>query len=839
MLADAQNNKQGHVSYKRRVFPFALVVILAPAILACVCLGLLDKVWLDNVNITRRLQDEIYFSIRASFGFQDAIECQALTAEFAHTGNPHAAQLAAQLKNSALDTARYLASFPTTSPLINEERASASQLIIESVKNAPLPSGLHPLKNTGVPDVLSHDNGGIGEYVHQAFVLPSKALQSLDKGTARINQLDQRELELQRLAKTIVLSGIAGSILFALVLVSVYARWINTRLAVLSDNARALSKGSKMQALAGSDEFAYLNAAVQQAAQRLADAASQKRSIMEMVAHDVRSPLAAANLALGLVEKQTVTDRARSIKSNVAIARINLRATVEFVDELLETERAMSTQSDTQQGGPNPEHHVRSSLSSLSRSGMFRFLLLLVLVPLMLQIGCFALLNNQVQTAASLANSQHRQRDVIRNSQIVMTREMRVLASMLLFNLTKDQRVKRLYHDDTLAAAQLQKLTIAQTPFPTDKDLQTRILNLIRNSVKLQEQLEVASVFDGDKALTGLTQEIRELAEIRAPLQMVQKIEVEFLALQAVETDRRMSTIQDYILLGLFANFLLVLLLVVAFSKDVNSRLIKLLSSVQTLDSTKSADPVGGNDEISLLDEALRQAKHDLQRAAEQSHFVVTRIADSIVTPLTVARSALDDVDEDLSEALPGDLKQKIAQSVQSIDRVRRLVDDLLITNKAGAQPMLLDRQPCELKQLIEESFNSVRSLAEQKGITLIDSSSAVSIKADKDRIIQVLANLLSNAIKFSPEDKPVEISTMASNDTITISVRDQGPGMDASAAQRVFDRYYQTDTGKQSLGFGLGLAIVKQIVDAHGGRIDVDTAAGIGSTFSLVMPRD
>lgn len=110
---------------------------------------------------------------------------------------------------------------------------------------------------------------------------------------------------------------------------------------------------------------------------------------------------------------------------------------------------------------------------------------------------------------------------------------------------------------------------------------------------------------------------------------------------------------------------------------------------------------------------------------------------------------------------------------------------------------------------------------------------------ADKDAMATVLVNLLDNAYKYSYDDKQIELNAFANNNLVCFSVKDNGIGLTHRQIKKVFDRFYQADTNlsRQAEGTGLGLSIVKFIVDAHKGKIDVESKPGKGSIFTVTLP--
>ena len=113
-------------------------------------------------------------------------------------------------------------------------------------------------------------------------------------------------------------------------------------------------------------------------------------------------------------------------------------------------------------------------------------------------------------------------------------------------------------------------------------------------------------------------------------------------------------------------------------------------------------------------------------------------------------------------------------------------------------------------------------------------------VTGDEARLRQVVTNLVDNALHHTPDDTPVTVRVGGDDDWARLEVADRGPGLTPEQAERVFQRFYRTDTARTRAqgGTGLGLSIVSAIADAHGGRVEVDTAPGEGATFRLLLPR-
>lgn len=175
----------------------------------------------------------------------------------------------------------------------------------------------------------------------------------------------------------------------------------------------------------------------------------------------------------------------------------------------------------------------------------------------------------------------------------------------------------------------------------------------------------------------------------------------------------------------------------------------------------------------------------------------------------------------------------------ESTDWVNRLISDLLDVANIERERLSLEIRPHEASQLALQAIHMFEVEARQHGIELIARlpTNVPLVAADGARVVQVLSNLLRNAIKFTPRDGRVVIALEPGDTAVTFSVTDTGPGIRAEHQARVFDRYWQASEGARARGTGLGLSIAKGIVDAHGGRIWLESSEGKGSMFAFTIP--
>jgi signal transduction histidine kinase len=152
---------------------------------------------------------------------------------------------------------------------------------------------------------------------------------------------------------------------------------------------------------------------------------------------------------------------------------------------------------------------------------------------------------------------------------------------------------------------------------------------------------------------------------------------------------------------------------------------------------------------------------------------------------------------------------------------------------------MKLDLQPVRLDEVVRDAIELFEFVAQEKQIIVTTAlSSDLVVRADRNRLRQVLVNLLDNAIKYSASGGRVEISAEARADEVMIMVTDTGTGIPAEEIPRIWERLYRGDKSRSQRGLGLGLSLVRAIIKAHGGRIEVRSTVGKGSSFVIHLPK-
>lgn len=220
----------------------------------------------------------------------------------------------------------------------------------------------------------------------------------------------------------------------------------------------------------------------------------------------------------------------------------------------------------------------------------------------------------------------------------------------------------------------------------------------------------------------------------------------------------------------------------------------------------------------------------------------VSLVSHELCTPLVAIKGATDNMLSGSAGEMTPLQKEYLALTRRNIERLHRLITDLLDISRIEAGVMRVNMQETDLLALINDTARLFREAAAQKGVALSVAANAPLplLRADPDRIIQVVSNLIGNALKFTPSGGSVSIAAFRQDESVRVDVSDTGAGIPPQDLEKVFDKFYQVERPQgqgRPKGTGLGLTICKGIIEKHGGRIWVVSELGKGSTFSFTLP--
>ena len=236
--------------------------------------------------------------------------------------------------------------------------------------------------------------------------------------------------------------------------------------------------------------------------------------------------------------------------------------------------------------------------------------------------------------------------------------------------------------------------------------------------------------------------------------------------------------------------------------------------------------------------EELRWANTELQKLDQMRTEFVSVVSHQLRAPLTNLYGAVEHITANC-DTMNTTCSRMVVIMDQQLERLDRLVRDVLNTVRIDSGELVLQSEPISVPPIMAQVVDQMRARTAGRSIYISDKPGLPMVFADRDRVAEVLANLLDNADKYSPPHTEITIETSANDDEVTLSVCDAGPGLPASALERIFDKFYRVDgsDSQTAYGYGLGLYICRRLVEAHGGRIWAENLRGGGAIFSFTLP--
>lgn len=245
------------------------------------------------------------------------------------------------------------------------------------------------------------------------------------------------------------------------------------------------------------------------------------------------------------------------------------------------------------------------------------------------------------------------------------------------------------------------------------------------------------------------------------------------------------------------------------------------------------------NDELGDLASSLVYMAHQLNDAEEYQKKFVSNISHDFRSPLTSIKGYVEAI---IDGTIPYEMQNKYLNIVLSeAERLERLTNGLINLNTWGGKKPGLIIEDFDIDVVILGIMETFEGTCDKKGISLtFEPEKNHCVSADKDKIQQVLYNLIDNAIKFSSNDSEIAIKVYTKGDKVFCSVKDSGIGISKNDLNKIWDRFYKTDTsrGKDKTGSGIGLAIVREIINAHNQNIDVISTEGVGTEFIFSLAK-
>ncbi len=216
----------------------------------------------------------------------------------------------------------------------------------------------------------------------------------------------------------------------------------------------------------------------------------------------------------------------------------------------------------------------------------------------------------------------------------------------------------------------------------------------------------------------------------------------------------------------------------------------------------------------------------------------VSTVSHELRTPLTSIKGYLEALIEDEAGPLNEEQREYAEISYRNAKRLEMLVGDLLTVSRLDSGRLNMNVERIEIGLVLGQLEEEFRPVAEDKGLALsFATEDGLAVDGDRLRAGQVLSNLISNAIKFSPSGRDVRVRAHRSGEQVIVEVTDQGVGIPAAELPRLTERFFRASTARNVQGTGLGLSISKEIVERQGGRLEIESEEGTGSTFRVALP--
>ncbi len=375
-----------------------------------------------------------------------------------------------------------------------------------------------------------------------------------------------------------------------------------------------------------------------------------------------------------------------------------------------------------------------------------------------------------------------------------------------------------------------------------DPPVVTRSDNLGDQAISVSQDI-LDRVKAGDSVYTNLVIDHVPLRVFVSPLtfrdQTIGVIEVAQ-SLQGVsDTLRRLAT---FLAVGVIGALVLAFLIGAILAKNALAPMDRITQTAHSIthsgDLTRRIEQKATQDEVGRLVSTFNEMLGRIEELFRTQQRFVADVSHELRTPLTAIRGNLDLLRRGAAND-PEELTQALSAIDSESERMMRLVSDLLLLARAD-EGIKIQKRMVELDTLLLDVYRQARVMGNGVKVSL-GSEDQAQVMGDPDRLKQVLFNLVDNAIKYTPGGGEVRLSLERDTQWVRVAVADTGIGIPPQDLSKIFDRFYRVDKARsrEKGGSGLGLAIAQWIAQAHGGRIEVQSAVGKGSTFTLWLPAE
>lgn len=484
--------------------------------------------------------------------------------------------------------------------------------------------------------------------------------------------------------------------------------------------------------------------------------------------------------------------------------------------------------------------------NALSKVSLFHKSILFIVVLLSCEVFFLSILGSMLQKAEQELWQESRAKTIIGETNIISTQFFQAIGALAAFKATKDPLYAQRC-DSTINQIEdeMEYLDLIARQYPEQKSNIANLHKLVSKNTALFKK--VRQRLDGtDRGLKILS--VREMQQDlegeleHAIIQLNKFAAVSRKQVSSLDPSMRYRTkTRVMILQGVAFNVILAVVLCVIFTRGITRRLEVVVDNTRLLTEKKQLhEPLGQDDEIGQLDRSFHSMADSLRKMEQMRRDFTAMIGHDLRSPLAAIYTSLALILDDGYGELPPTLRSRLKSTESTCKRLLRLLTDLVEIEKIESAKLELIICQFVLSDVVNRVLENLSSLAEVKNVSFAYEATDSTIVADPDRLEQVLENLVSNAIKFSPRKGVITIETIETEEFHVLSVADRGRGIKPEDQLRIFNRFEQSQLADSriSAGTGLGLAITKNIIELHGGSIEVISKEGEGSTFRFKIPR-
>jgi two-component system sensor histidine kinase GlrK len=425
----------------------------------------------------------------------------------------------------------------------------------------------------------------------------------------------------------------------------------------------------------------------------------------------------------------------------------------------------------------------------------------------------------------------------VETSRILLSQVIALERSAQQYLVLQDPSVLERYEEQR---KQLYEVVRDLSELELNTESRERLLLVAGTEQRVYDRLRQYTPAD-DENIEETRQRLPALAELARPM----PFEIgQAIARQTDRLSQQAYELRELLLWQAVALIPLAVILAIAFSLLIARPLRQISGGIRKLGDGDLLQPieVSGPQDIRDLGDRLEWLRHRLQELEQQKTMFLRHVSHELKTPLTAIREGIELLHDGVVGSVTPDQAEVIAILQSSSRQLQDQIENLLKFNVALAERSLTRPVPVRVDKLFEEVIRNQSLALRGRSVQLVTRLESTTVCGDPEQLRTVIDNLLSNAVKYSPVKGTIRVTLERGDDAATFIVEDEGPGIDASERERVFDAFYQgrRAPGGHVKGTGLGLAISERYVGLHNGRIDIlDAPRGAHVRVTLPLEID